>query len=130
MLPLLEHPSLRLLFFGGKGGVGKTTCAAAAALYQALRSPHRNFLLVSTDPAHSLADSLGELQTPRNLLLAECLGWRCRCFFSTWLSRPRIFPCVPLCIAGRRSSEKSSGAPSPGGKPSYIGRANPGTCNA
>ena len=71
VLPLLEHPYLRLLFFGGKGGVGKTTCAAAAALYHALRSPHRAFLLVSTDPAHSLADSLGDFQPPRNLKILE-----------------------------------------------------------
>jgi arsenite-transporting ATPase len=44
----------RILFFGGKGGVGKTTCAAAAAL-AASRSGKR-VLLVSTDPAHSTSD--------------------------------------------------------------------------
>jgi len=46
--------------FGGKGGVGKTTCAAAAALALAARSPSRSVLLLSTDPAHSLADVLGQ----------------------------------------------------------------------
>jgi len=50
---------LRLLFFGGKGGVGKTTCAIAAALLQAERRPGDRVLLLSTDPAHSLADGLG-----------------------------------------------------------------------
>jgi len=52
----LKEPSLKLILFGGKGGVGKTTCACAAALYLA-----ENFktLLFSTDPAHSIADSLG-----------------------------------------------------------------------
>ncbi len=49
----------RLLIFGGKGGVGKTTCAAAAALALARRSPDRRLLLISADPAHSLADALG-----------------------------------------------------------------------
>lgn len=44
----------RLLLVGGKGGVGKTTVAAALAL-QAARSGTR-CLLVSTDPAHSLGD--------------------------------------------------------------------------
>ena len=44
----------RVLFFGGKGGVGKTTCASALAL-TASRSGKR-VLLVSTDPAHSTAD--------------------------------------------------------------------------
>ena len=48
----------RLLMFGGKGGVGKTTCAAAAALHLAGAEPRRHVLLVSTDPAHSLADVL------------------------------------------------------------------------
>lgn len=46
-----------LLFFGGKGGVGKTTLAAAVAS----RAAHagQRTLLVSTDPAHSIADVLG-----------------------------------------------------------------------
>ncbi len=45
-------------FFGGKGGVGKTTCAAAAAVALAARG--RRVLAVSTDPAHSLGDALGD----------------------------------------------------------------------
>jgi len=48
-----------LLFFGGKGGVGKTTTAAATALAMADESSGR-VLLLSTDPAHSLADVFGE----------------------------------------------------------------------
>ncbi len=71
MLSFLIHPHLRVLFFGGKGGVGKTTCAAAAALYQAHKFPRRAVLLVSTDPAHSLADSLGDLQVSDNLKILE-----------------------------------------------------------
>ena len=47
---------LRLIIFGGKGGVGKTTCAAAAAVQ--LADAGWRTLLLSTDPAHSLADSL------------------------------------------------------------------------
>ena len=54
----LAPPELRLLLFGGKGGVGKTTCAAAAAIAIAERFPERQVLLLSTDPAHSLADVL------------------------------------------------------------------------
>ncbi len=45
-----------LSFFVGKGGVGKTTVSAAYAVYQASRNPRRPVLLMSTDPAHSLAD--------------------------------------------------------------------------
>jgi len=54
----LLEPSLKLILFGGKGGVGKTTCAASAGLY--LANNNDNTLLISTDPAHSLADSLGK----------------------------------------------------------------------
>jgi arsenite-transporting ATPase len=43
-----------VLFFGGKGGVGKTTCAAATAL--AASRLGKRVLLVSTDPAHSTSD--------------------------------------------------------------------------
>ena len=46
-----------LLFFGGKGGVGKTTCAAASALEAAHRG--RQVLVASVDPAHSVADVFG-----------------------------------------------------------------------
>ncbi len=55
----LAPPGLRLLFVCGKGGVGKTTCAAAVALAAAAADPGRPVLLLSTDPAHSLADAFG-----------------------------------------------------------------------
>lgn len=47
----------QVLFFGGKGGVGKTTTAAATALAASRRG--RRVLLVSTDPAHNSGDVLG-----------------------------------------------------------------------
>jgi arsenite/tail-anchored protein-transporting ATPase len=46
---------VRILLFTGKGGVGKTTAAAATAA-RAAKLGHRT-LVMSTDPAHSLADS-------------------------------------------------------------------------
>src|SRR3990170_731908 len=67
----LREEGLRLLLFGGKGGVGKTTCAAAAALYLAGKYPARSFLLVSTDPAHSLADCFAGSPPVENLTLRE-----------------------------------------------------------
>jgi arsenite-transporting ATPase len=57
-LAAVAPPATRLLLFGGKGGVGKTTCAAAAALAAARAAPERPVLLLSTDPAHSVADVL------------------------------------------------------------------------
>ena len=47
-----------LVFFVGKGGVGKTTLSAAYAVRAAARLPNGKVLLVSTDPAHSLSDVL------------------------------------------------------------------------
>jgi arsenite-transporting ATPase len=58
--PLNSSRATRLLIVGGKGGVGKTTCAAALALSVARAAPDRRVLLVSTDPAHSLGDVFGE----------------------------------------------------------------------
>ncbi|MEU4231543.1 ArsA family ATPase [Nonomuraea sp. NPDC026600] len=49
--------SPRVLLFTGKGGVGKTTAAAATATLAAKRG--LKTLIVSTDTAHSLADALG-----------------------------------------------------------------------
>ncbi|EMA23718.1 ArsA family ATPase [Haloarcula argentinensis] len=46
----------RFLLYGGKGGVGKTTVAAATG-YQLAAAGHET-LVVSTDPAHSLADAV------------------------------------------------------------------------
>jgi len=51
----LENNDLKLIIFGGKGGVGKTSCAIATALRL---SEKFNTLLISTDPAHSVSDCL------------------------------------------------------------------------
>ncbi|MBI5073535.1 ArsA family ATPase [Candidatus Woesearchaeota archaeon] len=47
----------KLLLFGGKGGVGKTTLACATALHYAKKG--KRVFVFSTDPAHSLSDSFG-----------------------------------------------------------------------
>ena len=47
---------MRILLYTGKGGVGKTTIAAASALKSA--SLGHKTLVISTDAAHSLGDSL------------------------------------------------------------------------
>jgi arsenite-transporting ATPase len=56
--------SRRIVLFGGKGGVGKTTMAALAALQLAKA---RSVVLFTTDPASNLADLLATPQ-PRNLV--------------------------------------------------------------
>ncbi len=67
----LQEGSLKLVFFGGKGGVGKSTCATATALKLAQDHPEHVFLLASTDPAHSLLNILSTLELPKNLEVRE-----------------------------------------------------------
>lgn len=49
----------QLILVGGKGGVGKTTVAAAIAWGMAERHPDRKIRAISIDPAHSLGDAFG-----------------------------------------------------------------------
>jgi len=65
-------PAAGFRFFGGKGGVGKTTTAAATALSAAERG--RRVLLVSTDPAHSLGDALDRRLSARPARIASRRG--------------------------------------------------------
>jgi arsenite-transporting ATPase len=51
-----NHPRLKYIFFGGKGGVGKTVMAGAAALWAAKEG--KRTLLASTNPVHSLSNML------------------------------------------------------------------------
>ncbi|HFD38911.1 MAG TPA: arsenic transporter [Anaerolineae bacterium] len=55
---LAEHPGIKYVFFGGKGGVGKTVMAGAAALWFAQQG--KRTLLASTNPVHSLTSMLGQ----------------------------------------------------------------------
>ncbi len=55
---MTDHPRLKYIFFGGKGGVGKTVVAGVAALWAAQQG--KNTLLVSTNPAHSLSSMLDQ----------------------------------------------------------------------
>src|SRR5437868_855602 len=61
----------RVLLFTGKGGVGKTTVAAATATLAARRGLRT--LVVSTDTAHSLADALGGTPGDGAIEIAPCL---------------------------------------------------------
>jgi arsenite-transporting ATPase len=55
---LAEQPNMKYVFFGGKGGVGKTVMAGAAALWFAGQG--KRTLLASTNPVHSLTSMLGQ----------------------------------------------------------------------
>ena len=53
----LDNTNLKLILVGGKGGVGKTSCATSIGLE--LSKTHKT-LVISTDPAHSISDCLGQ----------------------------------------------------------------------
>ncbi|MBL4703609.1 MAG: TRC40/GET3/ArsA family transport-energizing ATPase [Flavobacteriales bacterium] len=62
---------MRILLFTGKGGVGKTTVAAASALKCAQQG--YKTLIISTDPAHSLADAIDQELGPEPVKITENL---------------------------------------------------------
>ena len=88
---------------GGKGGVGKTSCSSSLAVKFALAG--HNTLLVSTDPAHSLSDSLDQ-----DVTVAASL----------WLSTARTTCSTPwrwtptrLRLSSPRSQSRTTSQPAP-----------------
>lgn len=113
------------VFFTGKGGVGKTTIAAAAAVRLA-DTGHR-VLLVSTDPASNLADVLAVPTSQEDPVPAAAVpGSTC----STWTRRPRPVPTgngcsLPTVACCPPTSSRRSPSSSPARAPSRSPRSTP-----
>lgn len=81
-------PPTRFIFFVGAGGVGKSSCAAAAAV--TLTEKEGPVLLISTDPSHSLSDVLQSRLTDTETQVKGTKGLYAREIdFTTWYGNLR-----------------------------------------
>ena len=93
-LPSFLLGEKKIIFFGGKGGVGKTTCSTSTSLLLSELYPNKKILLLSLDPAHSLSDSLDQKITDKPTKITQNL-WaeevNAKALYQEWMDQNKKY---------------------------------------